>query len=80
MKTGTETIRRNRQFLKPQEQPAANVTVTEPGGVTVLDSPTQEGNSPNVPDAVPGLLNRQQDLRTLFLDPLRLFVDTDSLN
>ena len=47
VKTGTETIRRNRQFLKPQEQSAANVVTeipsntTEPDGLPVPILPLQ---------------------------------------
>ena len=59
VKTGTETIRRNRQFLKPQEQSAVNVVPeipsksAEPEGVPTPVLPTQGGNSPNLPVPAP---------------------------
>ena len=59
VKTGSETIRRNRQFLKPQEQSAAKVgmetshKVTKPVRVPVPEVSITKKVSPHVPDPAP---------------------------
>ena len=59
VKTGSETIRRNRQFLKPQEQSAAKVgmetshKVAKPVGVPVPAVSITKKVSPHVPDPAP---------------------------
>ena len=59
VKTGSETIRRNRQFLRPEEQSAARVgletspKVTTSNGAHVPITPIQEKVSLNAPDPVP---------------------------
>ena len=54
MKTGNETIRRNRHFLKPKEQ---SVVSKVPSEVTkeqsVAAPPVRKGNSPTLPDPEP---------------------------
>ena len=76
VKTGSETIRRNRQFLRPQEQSATRVgletspKVTKPNGVLVPVTPVQEKVNSNAPDPVrilvPGSLSRLQGSQTLY--------------
>ena len=57
--TGREIIRYNRQFLKPQEQSAAEVgletshKVTKPVGIPFLAVPIQTKISPYVSDPAP---------------------------
>ena len=57
MKTGSETIRRNRHFLKPKEQPVSNTAQKVPLEVAkeqpVAAPPDGKGNSPNLPDPAP---------------------------
>jgi len=57
VKTGNETIRRNRHFLKPKEQSASKVVSKVPSEATkeqsVAAPPVRKGNSPTLPDPEP---------------------------
>ena len=57
VKTGSETIRRNRHFLKPKEQSVSNTTQKVPSEVAkeqpVAAPSDGKGNCPNVPDPAP---------------------------
>ena len=57
VKTGNETIRRNRHYLKPKEQSASKVVSKVPSEVTkeqsVAAPPVRKGNSPTLPDTEP---------------------------
>ena len=80
VKTGSENIRRNRQFLRQQEQSTGKVgletspKVIKPNGVHVSVTPIQEITNSNAPDPVPDPVP-VKCTRTRIIKPLTRFKD-----